>query len=168
LNEKFLSNVTQLGLLTFPQFSMPFAQTTPLSFRFPNASPFHPSGHKLNSKDFFLIPRNNSNLSTSIINFRTIFPACLTIRPATCTIFHRKVAMVCFIHDSGQESRLNPINRLYAITPILKKTALAWVCPQGIRSIPKPIFNSLLKFSARRRPPPLKFSLTVCVCGEPP
>jgi tripartite tricarboxylate transporter TctA family protein len=44
---------------------------------------FHPSGHKLSSKDFRLIPLNNSNFSKSIINFRTVSPACFTIRPAT-------------------------------------------------------------------------------------
>ena len=75
-------------------------------------SVFHPSGHKLSSKEFRLIPLNNSSFSRSIMSFRTVLPACFTIRPATCNIFQRNVAMVCFAHDSGHESRLNPIKRL--------------------------------------------------------
>src|SRR4030042_5377425 len=70
-----------------------FEQTAPLALSLVRCIRFffHPSGHKLNSKDFFLIPRNSSNFSKLIISFRTTSPACLTIRPATCTIFHLNV-----------------------------------------------------------------------------
>jgi hypothetical protein len=96
--------------------------TTPLLLRFGcSRSCFHPSGSRLRSKHFCLIPLNNSNFSRSIINFNTVSPACFTIRPATCTSFQRNVPIVCFAQDSGHESRLNPINRLYAMTPIPKK-----------------------------------------------
>ena len=43
---------------------------------------------------------------------------------------------------------MKPINRLYAITPMRKKTVLAKLQPQGICSIPKPQLSFLLKFSA--------------------
>ncbi len=78
----------------------------------------YPSRTKLNSKILFLIPLNNSNFSRSTASFKKMLPECFTIRPATCIIFQRNVAIVCFNHNSGQDNRLNPIKRLYAITPI--------------------------------------------------
>ena len=92
--------------------------------------------------------RQQATVSASSPSRTITRPAWRRIRPATCTSLQRTAAIVCDTHAAGQAGRLKPMKRLYASTPIRKKTALAPESPHGNRSSPSPCFSSLLKFSA--------------------
>jgi hypothetical protein len=59
------------------------------------------------------MPTNNSGFPTPSAILRKMLPACFTIRPATCIIFHRNVAIVCFAHETGHDSLLNPSKKYF-------------------------------------------------------
>ena len=58
------------------------------------------------------IVRQQASASASNTSRKTTCPAWRRIRPATCTSFHRTVAIVCDAHAAGQAKRLNPMNKL--------------------------------------------------------
>ena len=82
-----------------------------------------------------------------LLIFRKTCPPWNTISPAIWCNLHRMVWAWCRCHEGARVFKRNNRKRLYATMQILKKMALASHCPQGILSIPKPIFSSFIRFS---------------------
>ena len=66
-----------------------------------------------------------------ISNFRTVSPACLTIRPATCTILHRNVAILCLIQQYPKKRM--PVLRMASSQKALEQTQDELTMATGLR-----------------------------------
>ena len=70
-----------------------------------------------------------------------------TTLPAVWKSRQRSVWTWCLCQPTANVLSTNNRQMLYAIAPIRKNIALAALCPHGIRSMPKPILSSLIRFS---------------------